>query len=409
MAVPVHVIVGRGYVIQYSTDLVHWSNSTVFVALSSTYLFTDPAGHNLPHRFYRVVDTTTDMPPPANGRFANRVPLTGLEIQTTSYDENATMVNGEPSVWWSWTAPSSGLVVVSVAGSSDSPGVNVYTGTMLASLVAVPAASGNYNGYAFNASGGTTYQIQVFGYASGNPGAIQLEIGVPPVLSVSSPSNNAVLTAPNNITISASASETQGTITNVQYFVSEEFYPGASWNGSSAGSSLNVTLTNMPSGSYYILETATDALGISAYAEQTVTVIAPQVTTVALPNGTNGVAYSQQLAAVNGHLPYSWSLVSGSLPSGLTLAANGVISGTPTNNGTFTFIVQVADTLSETGTQALALTVGSPPSNVALQPTNNPVTVPVGGNVSLNPCRYQAPALSVIGGNLTGLTFPTGL
>ena len=65
-----------------------------------------------------------------------------------------------------------------------------------------------------------------------------------------------------------------------------------------------------------------------------------QVTTTALPNGTNGVAYSQQLSAIDGQPPYSWSLISGALPPGLTLATNGVISGTPTTNGTFNFTVQ---------------------------------------------------------------------
>ena len=89
-----------------------------------------------------------------------------------------------------------------------------------------------------------------------------------------------------------------------------------------------------------------------------------QVTTTALPNGANGVAYSQQLSAIYGQLPYSWSLISGSLPSGLTLATNGVISGTPTTNGTFNFTVKVTDALSATATQPLTLTVGSPPSVV---------------------------------------------
>ena len=80
-----------------------------------------------------------------------------------------------------------------------------------------------------------------------------------------------------------------------------------------------------------------------------------QVTTLALPNGTNGLAYSQQLSAIYGQLPYSWSLIFGSLPSGLTLATNGLISGTPTNNGTFNFTVKVTDILSETATQTLEL------------------------------------------------------
>ena len=82
-----------------------------------------------------------------------------------------------------------------------------------------------------------------------------------------------------------------------------------------------------------------------------------QVTTTSLPNGANGLAYSQQLSAIYGQLPYSWSLISGSLPSGLTLATNGVISGIPTTNGPFNFTVKVTDALSATATQPLTLTV----------------------------------------------------
>ena len=133
-----------------------------------------------------------------------------------------------------------------------------------------------------------------------------------------------------------------------------------------------------------------------------------QVTTFALPNGTNGFAYSQQLSAIHGQLPYSWSLLSGSLPSGLTLATNGVISGTPTANGTFNFTVKVTDALPTNATQALALTVGSPPSVVWIQPTNNSIAIMLGSNVSFavsvagtGPFNYQW--------QLNGANLPIGI
>src|ERR1022692_3949042 len=108
-----------------------------------------------------------------------------------------------------------------------------------------------------------------------------------------------------------------------------------------------------------------------------------QVTTTSLPNGTNGVAYSQTLVAAGGQTPYTWTNSSGALPPGLMLATNGVISGIPTTNGTFNFTVKVTDALSSTATQALVLTAFGPPSVVWIQPTNNSVTVTVGNNVSL--------------------------
>jgi hypothetical protein len=58
----------------------------------------------------------------------------------------------------------------------------------------------------------------------------------------------------------------------------------------------------------------------------------PVWTTTSLANATTGVAYSQTLAATDDTAgARTFSLVSGTLPAGLSLASNGVISGTPTN------------------------------------------------------------------------------
>ncbi len=61
-----------------------------------------------------------------------------------------------------------------------------------------------------------------------------------------------------------------------------------------------------------------------------------------LPSGTVGVAYSRTLVSAGGTGPYTYSLYSGALPTGLTLAG-GVISGTPTAAGTFVGTVQITD------------------------------------------------------------------
>jgi hypothetical protein len=86
-----------------------------------------------------------------------------------------------------------------------------------------------------------------------------------------------------------------------------------------------------------------------------------QVTTAALPNGTVGVPYDQQLTADGGNPSpsYSWSVYSGSLLPGLSLDGGGTIQGTPTLNGTNKFTVQVSDNNGSTATQALTLTIYS--------------------------------------------------
>ncbi|MFC1660074.1 putative Ig domain-containing protein [Gemmatimonadota bacterium] len=88
------------------------------------------------------------------------------------------------------------------------------------------------------------------------------------------------------------------------------------------------------------------------------------ITTTTLPGGTVGTAYSQTLAATGGDGTYTWSLASGTLPGGLSLAAGtGVISGTPTTAGTSNFTVQVASA-GQTDTQALSITINWPPVTV---------------------------------------------
>jgi hypothetical protein len=106
------------------------------------------------------------------------------------------------------------------------------------------------------------------------------------------------------------------------------------------------------------------------------------VATTSLPDGTVGATYNQTLTASGGQTPYAWTNISGGLPPGLTLAANGMISGTPTTVVTTNFTVQVKDATNGIATQSLTLTVGRPPS-VTIQPTNNVVAVTLGNNVTL--------------------------
>ncbi len=78
-----------------------------------------------------------------------------------------------------------------------------------------------------------------------------------------------------------------------------------------------------------------------------------QIGTSSLPNATAGQYYSQKLV-VNTTEGVSWTVASGSLPSGLTLASNGIISGTPMGDGTFSFTVQAS---SSVGTDSRAYTL----------------------------------------------------
>jgi hypothetical protein len=66
------------------------------------------------------------------------------------------------------------------------------------------------------------------------------------------------------------------------------------------------------------------------------------ISTSRLAGAMVGEAYSTTLSASGGSGTKNWSIVAGSLPAGLSLASNGVLTGTPTTPGTATFTANVA-------------------------------------------------------------------
>jgi len=102
-------------------------------------------------------------------------------------------------------------------------------------------------------------------------------------------------------------------------------------------------------------QTASVALSI------VVAAAAPQalvITTSSMPAGTNGTSYSSALQASGGTSPYAWSITGGSLPTGLGLnATTGLVSGTPTANGTSSFTVTVTDGGSPAQTKSVPLSI----------------------------------------------------
>ena len=101
------------------------------------------------------------------------------------------------------------------------------------------------------------------------------------------------------------------------------------------------------------------------------------------PLGQVGQPYSAALAASGGVLPYDFSVIAGTLPTGLTMnPGTGVISGIPTSQGTFPFTAQVVS-LSDTSSLAQVF----PPQltqnfDLSSNASNNPVFL-IGGNIFL--------------------------
>ncbi|OLG40041.1 hemagglutinin [Xanthomonas oryzae pv. oryzae] len=103
-----------------------------------------------------------------------------------------------------------------------------------------------------------------------------------------------------------------------------------------------------------------------------------------LPAAVRGTAYSQVLTASGGIAPYRYSIASGTLPAGLTLASDGTLSGTPTVQGTSSFTIAVADAGNATATQAYTFTVNDAApvavADVAATMTDTAVTAAVTAN-----------------------------
>lgn len=71
-----------------------------------------------------------------------------------------------------------------------------------------------------------------------------------------------------------------------------------------------------------------------------------------LPARPRGVAFSRTIFASGGKAPYTFKVSSGSLPPGVTLGPMGVLKGTPTTAGSYTFVVRAADALGFAATKS---------------------------------------------------------
>ena len=126
------------------------------------------------------------------------------------------------------------------------------------------------------------------------------------------------------------------------------------------------TITGVPavSGSFTsVIQVQDTSNGRTAAAGATIA-IAPTpiaIATSVLDAGRVNASYSALLSATGGTGTTNWSIVSGALPSGLTLSALGAIAGTPTTAGTATFTVQASDAgwSGNNAVQALSIAVAA--------------------------------------------------
>jgi hypothetical protein len=161
-----------------------------------------------------------------------------------------------------------------------------------------------------------------------------------------------------SIAYSARLSGSGGTTPYSWSIISGALPAGLALNSTSGEISGTPTSTGTSSFSARLADA--NGLSTSRFLNITITLNAVTISTTSLPDGTQQAAYNAALMATGGATPYSWSIVSGSLPAGLSLnSSSGMISGTPQSAGTSNFTLQVTDVNGQSATKPVSIVVQS--------------------------------------------------
>ena len=165
------------------------------------------------------------------------------------------------------------------------------------------------------------------------------------------------------------------------------------------------------SGSYVVTVVLRDAANSTATAQFPLAVGSPAPAPVSiaptsnLPSGTVGVAYQGFVFANGGSGGYTFSLGGGSLPNGLALSSSGMVFGTPTTPGPFSFTVVVTDSAGATTSGGFRITINPAPLGIAGGPAG-PVSTGTAINITFTGTGGVGPYYCTLGGSLPpGATF----
>ncbi len=225
-----------------------------------------------------------------------------------------------------------------------------------------------------------------------------------------------VVTSCPTITVSpASLSSGTAGVAYSQTFTQTNGQGAITWSESGtlpAGLTFNAstaTLSGTPgqTGSFPITVTATDKYGCTGSQSYTLIIVCPTITVspASLSSGTTGVAYSQTFTQTGGIGTITWS-ESGTLPTGMSFTA-GMLSGTPTQTGSFPITVTATDSDNCTGSQSYTLNVVCPTITVTSSPTPVPASGAVGD--AYGPVTFSATGSSATYRFSSSGTLPPGL
>ncbi len=125
----------------------------------------------------------------------------------------------------------------------------------------------------------------------------------------------------------------------------------------------NGSISGTPSvaGNYTFIIRVVDGFGSATQQSLSINVNSSglAITTSAIPNGQLGQFFTTQFSAAGGQSPYTWSVVTGALPVGISLTTQGVLSGLPTTGGGFEVVIRVTDTAGLTSQRTFNFAIGS--------------------------------------------------
>jgi len=296
--------------------------------------------------------------------------------------------NNQQAVLWDGTSIGFGTVATSGQMTVAVPQSLLTPGTHFVSVV-------TYDGVASNRSPFVVYPAPVL--VSAQPNSVNVGTGLTLTLTGANflsgmkvqwqgPAGNAIL-IPSSLTATQIVVYVPSTVT------------------ATGGTAMVVVLSTDP------IPVASNGLSITNAVPQQ-----PLVITTAsplAPAATAGVYYSNVFAATGGNnSSYTFTLASGTLPSGLTLGASGLLVGVAPSPGTFNFTVQVTDASNNTASKAFVLVVNPGPLTITTPPfpsmqVGSPVSTTFAAKGGTPPYTFSSsgtlpPGTQFSGATLTG-------
>ena len=305
----------------------------------------------------------------AAGAGATSNVLTGTPYTYPAPVNAATIVPtvGNGQLLITWTVPSNGGSAItqaqvtafsSLTGGSQEGNVCTTTTNLTVGATASCTVTGLTNG--------TTYYVSIQSdNAAGWSDRSTPRVAATPLAPPGAVSAVTGVSGDGRVALSWTAGSTGGSpVTNYTVWYSSggayTLFPTATSTATSA------TVTGLTNGTAYTFEVYAwniRGTGPASAPSPSVTPEGPSITSAPLRAGEVGIPYSATPTESGGTGPFTWSVASGSLPTGLSLnASTGAVTGTPTVAGQPSFGLEVTDAVSGTATQSESPTIAADPA-----------------------------------------------